>query len=87
MLLLDGNWRFFTIAVQSLTVTGKRATFGGTGLLNGHSGHSFEANVADNRRPGRSGPPDTMRVVVRNPSGAIVRTIEGEVTRGDIAVH
>ncbi len=86
MLLLDGSWRFFTIAIRSLTIVGDRATFAGTGLLNGRPGHTFEATVADNRRLGGSGPPDTMRVVVRGPTGAVVRTIEGEVTRGDIVV-
>ena len=66
---------------------GDRATFAGTGSLNGRPGYAFEATVADNRAaPGRGGAPDTLRVVVRDAAGTVVRVIEGEVTRGDIVV-
>jgi hypothetical protein len=87
MLLLDRNWRFLATTVRSLTIDRDRATFTGTGSLNGRTGHAFEAAITDNRRLlGRGGLPDTLRVVVRDPSGAVVRVVEGDVTRGDIVV-
>ena len=87
MLLLDGNWRFLTVAFRSLSVTGDRATFDGTGSLNGRPGYTFEAAVTDNRRLlGRGGVPDALRVAIRDAGGTVVRVIEGDVTRGDIVV-
>ena len=87
MLLLDGNWRFLTVAFRSLSLTGDRATFAGTGSLNGRPGYAFESAVTDNRRLlGRGGVPDTLRVVIRDAGGTVVRVIEGDVTRGDIVV-
>jgi hypothetical protein len=85
--LLDGNWRFLTVAFRSLSVTGDRATFDGTGSLNGRSGYTFEAAATDNRRLlERGGVADTLRVVIRDAGGTVVRVIEGDVTRGDIVV-
>jgi hypothetical protein len=87
MLLLDGTWRFLTVAVRSLSITGDRATFGGTGSLNGRTGYTFEATVVDNRRLlGRGGTADALRVVIRDSRGTVVRVIESEVARGDIVV-
>jgi large repetitive protein len=87
MLLIDGNWRFLTVAIRALSISGERGTFAGTGSLNGRPGYAFEATVVDNRRLlGRGGSPDTLRVVVRDAAGTIVRVVDGEVTRGDLVV-
>ena len=70
MLLLDGNWRFLNVAFRSLSITGDRATFAGTGSLSGRPGYAFEAAFTDNRRLlGRSGAPDSFRVVIRDARG------------------
>jgi hypothetical protein len=65
-----GNRRKF----NSSTVTGfassaNTASFGGTGTWNGAAGHTYEVSFVDNGTPGRN---DTISVVVRNPSGAVV---------------
>ena len=87
MLLLDRRWRFIAFAIRSVTITGHRAVFSGDGSLNGRPGHTFEATLSDNRpllAPDAT--PDTMRVVIRDSTGAVVRVIEGDVTSGDIVV-
>ena len=87
MLLLDRGWRFITVAVRSLTIAGNGAVLSGTGSFNGRPGHTFEAAISDNRPPlAPDGPPDTMRVVIRDSTGSVVRVVEGDITRGDIVV-
>jgi hypothetical protein len=87
MLLLEGSWRFLSTAIRSLSIVGDRATFAGMGSLSGRTGYAFEATVTDNRRLlGRSGTPDRLRVVIRDPGGTVVRVVEGDVTRGDVVV-
>ena len=83
MLLVDGNRRFLTIAVRS-PATARRSP--APARSTGGRGDVFEAAVVDNRRLLGRGTPDSMRVVVRDPAGAVVRVIDGEVTRGDLVV-
>ena len=87
MLVLDGNWRFLTVAFRSLSTHRRPRDLRRYGSLNGRPGYAFEAVVTDNRRLlERGGAPDTLRIVIRDPGGTAARVIEGEVTRGDIVV-
>jgi hypothetical protein len=43
MLLIDGEWRFATIAIRALAIDGTGAVFAGAGVLNGRPGHTVEA--------------------------------------------
>lgn len=87
LLLLDGSWRFLTVGIRALSMSGDRATMAGTGSLNGRPGYTFEAVVVDNRRLlGRGALADTVRVVIRDAANAIVRVVDGEVSRGDVVV-
>jgi len=88
LVLLDGRWLFTAIAVRSVTIDGTDAVFSGAGSYNGRPGYTFEAAVADNRRPLRPrGAPDTIRVVIRDGAGRVVQTVEGEVLLGDVTVN
>ena len=77
--LLDGRFRLVGSAVQSLDIVGHAAVIRGTGSVNGRAGYSFEAYAQD--RPAAR---DTLRVVVRDRGGLVVKDVGGEVTRGDL---
>ena len=77
--LLDGRFRLVGSAVQSLDIVGHAAVIRGTGSVNGRAGYSFEAYAQD--RPSAR---DTLRVVVRDRGGLVVKDVGGEVTRGDL---
>jgi hypothetical protein len=88
LVLLDGRWLFTAIAFRAVAIDGSGAVFSGTGSYNGRPGHTFEAAVADNRRPLRPrAAPDTLRIVIRDGAGRVVQVVEGEVALGDIAVN
>jgi hypothetical protein len=76
----------FTGDVESVTGSGNEATLTGTGTWNGTSGYSFEVSVADKGGWGRL--TDTIEVVIRDPSGALVLTSFGPqvLKQGDIVV-
>jgi hypothetical protein len=73
--------------VESVTGSGNAATLTGTGSWNGQTGYAFEVSVVDNATWGRLA--DTISVVIRDPSGAVVFTSFGPqvVKLGDIAVQ
>jgi hypothetical protein len=85
LVLNDGKmWGFEATVLTSLVTNGSTAAFSGTGELDGEPGYRFEASVEDNRS---LGVPDRLRVVVRSSGGAVVRVVDGEVSRGQIVVN
>lgn len=78
--LLDGRFRLVASIVQSLDIVGRAAVIRGTGAVNGRPGYTYET-YADDRPAAR----DTLRVVVRDRTGLVVKDVGGEVTRGDLA--
>ncbi|MEP7157863.1 MAG: ExeM/NucH family extracellular endonuclease [Chloroflexota bacterium] len=60
---------FVSSAYQWLVVSGNRATFSGTGTLNGVSGYSFVVSVLDGGSPGIN---DRIRVQISQTGGPVV---------------
>ncbi len=78
---------FHANTVSSLTVSGKTATWSGSGSWKGTSGYTFTAVVVDNGTPGKG--KDTISIVVRSAAGAVVYSTGGQLTLkgGNITVH
>lgn len=57
--------------------------FAGTGEWNGVGGHSFEATAVDAGEPGRRRG-DRMTLTIRAPGGAVVASVDGMLTHGNI---
>ena len=72
--------------VESVTGSGNEATLTGTGSWNGQNGYAFEVSVVDKASQGKL--EDTISVVIRAPSGAIVLPRFGPqlLKHGDITV-
>ncbi|MEO5744200.1 MAG: ExeM/NucH family extracellular endonuclease [Terracoccus sp.] len=72
-----------TVAATSydyLVVTGTTARFAGTAQVNGMSGFRYEVTAADGRRA------DTLRLVVRGSSGALVYDTAIQKVKGEVAI-
>jgi YVTN family beta-propeller protein len=59
--------------------------FIGTGRWNGAPGYTFEARATDAREPGRGR--DHFMVTIRNPGGAIMSTVTGTLSGGNVQSH
>jgi hypothetical protein len=57
-------------------------SFAGSGTWNGRAGYSFEGQAVDRGNGG--GSRDGLSLVVRDPSGAVVATVNGALDGGDI---
>ena len=56
--------------------------FTGSGRYDGIDGYTFEARAVDRGEPGAGN--DQLRVVIRNPGGAVVMTFDQRITSGSI---
>jgi Tol biopolymer transport system component len=56
--------------------------FAGTGRWNGAAGYAVEVRAADAGEPGRQR--DRFLITIKDPTGAIVSTVDGTLTRGNI---
>jgi hypothetical protein len=56
--------------------------FSGAGRWNGRSGYTFEAVATDRGEPGRHR--DTFSLVIKDPRGAVVANVSGEIESGNI---
>ena len=79
--------RFESTAVNKVTFglrdrNGQSVTFSGTGLWNGKSGFTFEAQAADRGEPGRGR--DTFTLVVKDNRGVVVMTVSATIDDGNI---
>jgi hypothetical protein len=79
--------------VTTFAVTGRAATWSGTGSWNGHAGYTFMATAIDQTRNSRDWHSsrvlrrsDQLRITVKSANGTVVFTIDGPVTRGNIVV-
>ena len=82
--VLSGSPRTrLTVAASSydyLVVTGATARFAGTARVNGASGFRYEVTATDVRRA------DTLRLVVRSSSGALVYDSTTQKVKGEVAI-
>jgi hypothetical protein len=69
----NGN-RFVATTVEGFSRVDNMASFEGEGTWNGASGYTYEVSFVDNGTPGRN---DTIDVVVRDATGAVVFTSGG----------
>ena len=85
---LHNSDRFHGTDVEGLTSVGSTATWSGPGRWNGADGYEYEVTVADNGN-GRSkkGSPDTISLVVRDSTGAVVWSVSGPLGGGNLKVH
>jgi len=67
---------------RKLQPTVDTVVFGGTGRWNGAAGHTFVASAVDAGEHGRGR--DTFSITIRSPEGAIVATVSGTLSGGDI---
>ena len=65
---------FRATTIAHFARSGNRVTFDGAATWNGAVGYSYQVDFIDNGTPGKK---DTMDVVVRTPSGAVVFTTDG----------
>ena len=81
--------KFHGNTATSLVVSGKNATWTGTGSWNGQSGFTFQVWVVDNGSGGKKAG-DTIRIVIKNASGSVVFTTGAApvvLKGGNITVH
>jgi hypothetical protein len=93
----SGLDRFVGHTVDTLTATGRTATWSGTGSWNGRPGFTFTAKAVDaGRRSGSeersvmsdsSSIPDRLALTIRNSFGAIVWGADWQLLSGEIAVR
>lgn len=80
--------RFHGTTVSSLTISGKTATWSGTGRLDKQDGYTFEVSVVDNRNGGgKKGTADTITLTIRDGGGNVVHSVSGPLKGGNLTVH
>ena len=84
-LTLDGGLNFSSTSYDWLVVSDNRATYAGSGVLNGTAGYGFLVSVVDGGKP-RIGN-DRIRVVIWQIGGANVFDQSGNLTNGNLTVH
>jgi hypothetical protein len=76
--------KFKGTTVTALSVSGKTATWSGTGKWNGKNGYSFTAEATDH---GRKGKKDKLVIKVKDAKGKVVLTLGGQITKGQVTIH
>ncbi|WP_231250641.1 PKD domain-containing protein [Nocardioides furvisabuli] len=76
--------RFKGTTVSSLAVSGRTATWSGTGRWNGKKGYTFSAEATDHRRKGKK---DKLVIKVKDARGTVVLSLGGQLTKGQITIH
>ena len=79
--------RFESTVISSMTFgprdkNGQSVAFSGSGLWNGKSGFTFEAQATDRGDPGRGR--DTFMIVIKDSRGAIVMKVNATIDEGNI---
>ena len=83
-----GQHRFHGDTVTSLTVSQNTATWSGSGRWDGTSGYTYQVSVVDNGQGGgKNKTPDTISLVVRDGSGAVVFETSDPLKGGNIVIH
>ena len=83
-----GKDRFHGATVSTLNVSGKTATWTGTGNWNGTPGYTFTVSVVDNGQGGgKNKTRDSITITIRNASDVVVFTTSGALKGGNIVVH
>lgn len=86
--LRQGRFNFHGYSVTSLSVSGRTATWTGTGRVGTTFGYSYVISVADNRNgAAHGGTADTLSIQIKNSSGTVVYSASGSVKGGNITVH
>jgi predicted extracellular nuclease len=84
-LSLDGGLNFSSTSYDWLVVSGNRATYSGSGTLNGTGGYGFLVSVLDGGQPGVG--KDRIRVVIWELGGDNVFDQSGNLTSGNLTVR
>lgn len=91
--LTSSHDQFRSRTVTTFAVTGKTATWTGTGSWKGHAGYRFTATAVDQARNGhdshradKARGADQLRITISDASGKVVFAIAGPVSRGNIVV-
>ena len=91
--LTSGHDGFRSRNVTTFAVTGRTATWTGTGSWNGHAGYTFAATASDAAKSGHDShkasskhKADQFAITIRDASRQVVFTIAGPVSRGNIEV-
>ena len=79
--------KFKGTTVTALSVSGKTATWSGTGRWNGKNGYSFSAEATDHGKKGKKGKKDKLVIKVKDAKGKVVLTLGGQITKGQITIH
>ena len=79
--------KFKGTTVTALSVSGKTATWAGTGRWNGKNGYSFSAEATDHGKKGRKGKKDKLVIKVKDARGKVVLTLGGQLTKGQVTIH
>jgi hypothetical protein len=79
----DGTVNYHGNGVSSLVITGNKAEFTGSGLLNGKEGYSYTVKVEDNGNPGQG--KDTFSIEIT--SNSLTYEYSGDLAGGNITVH
>jgi uncharacterized repeat protein (TIGR01451 family) len=83
-----GKHRFHGDTVTTMASSANTAQWGGAGRCDGVGGHTYEVSVVDNRNGGgRKGTADTIHIVVRDATGAVVLDVSGPLQGGNLTVH
>jgi len=80
------NGRFHGDTVSTLTVSGKKATWTGTGKFNGKPGYTYTVAVVDNSNNAKNKARDTITITIRK-GVQVVFKAGGDVKGGNIVVH
>lgn len=84
---LPNKSRFHGSTVTALTVSGKTASWSGTGTLNREGGYTYAVTVTDNRNGPGKGTPDTIALTITDANGRAVTSVSGPLAGGNITVH
>ena len=70
--------------VSSLSVSGKTATWSGTGLWNGKKGYTFTVEVVDAAKKSKK---DSFSITIKSSNGSTAFTVTGSIQKGQIVIH
>ncbi len=83
-----GGHRFHGKTVSGLAVAKPQASWSGTGRYDGTAGYTYQVTVVDNGNGGgKKKTPDSINIVIRDASGAVVLSASGSLGGGNIKIH